>query len=85
MGGWFVSEVTSLEAFKGLRYRMPDHTALGLHTAASFYYYPGFHEPGTVRSPSRNAAMKARYSGSFTDAGISMPIRRIPLGCCARG
>jgi Bacterial extracellular solute-binding protein, family 7 len=22
-------------------------TALGLHTAAGYYYYPGFHEPGT--------------------------------------
>jgi TRAP-type mannitol/chloroaromatic compound transport system substrate-binding protein len=23
MGGWFTNEITSLEAFKGLRYRMP--------------------------------------------------------------
>jgi TRAP-type mannitol/chloroaromatic compound transport system substrate-binding protein len=87
MGGWFTREVPSLEAFRGLRYRMPGlggevlrrlgatvvnvpggeivqalksgaidgsewvgpwlDMALGLHTVASYYYYPGFHEPGT--------------------------------------
>jgi TRAP-type mannitol/chloroaromatic compound transport system substrate-binding protein len=86
MGGWFVSEVTSLEGFKGLRYRMAGpgadvlrqlgatvvllpgaeigqalrsgaidacewvgpwiDMALGLHQAAGYYYYPGWHEPG---------------------------------------
>jgi TRAP-type mannitol/chloroaromatic compound transport system substrate-binding protein len=88
MGGWFTGELTSLQAFKGLRYRMPglgahilrrlgatvvglpggeiapalksgaidasewigpwQDMAIGLHKAAGFYYYPGFHEPGTA-------------------------------------
>jgi TRAP-type mannitol/chloroaromatic compound transport system substrate-binding protein len=88
MGGWFLSEITSTEGFKGLRYRMAGlgaeiyrqlgatvvlvpgadivqslrsgaidacewvgpwlDTAMGLHQAASFYYYPGWHEPGTA-------------------------------------
>jgi len=88
MGGWFLQEVTSLEDFKGLRYRMAEpgaevlrrlgavvvvlagadivptlksgaidacewigpwmDMAMGLHQAASFYYYPGWHEPGTT-------------------------------------
>jgi TRAP-type mannitol/chloroaromatic compound transport system substrate-binding protein len=88
MGGWFNSELTSLAAFKGLRYRMPalgghilrrlgavvvglpggeiapalksgaidasewigpwQDMAIGLHKAAPFYYFPGFHEPGTA-------------------------------------
>jgi TRAP-type mannitol/chloroaromatic compound transport system substrate-binding protein len=87
MGGWFTREVTSLEGFKGLRYRMPGlggevlrrlgaivvtlpvgeimpalksgaieasewvgpwpDMAMGLHKVANYYYYPGFHEPGT--------------------------------------
>ncbi|HEX2364130.1 MAG TPA: TRAP transporter substrate-binding protein [Bradyrhizobium sp.] len=87
MGGWFNTEITSLETFKGLRYRMPDPGAevlrrlgaivvtlpggkiagalksgaidasewvgpwpdmeMGLHKVAGYYYYPGFHEPGT--------------------------------------
>jgi TRAP-type mannitol/chloroaromatic compound transport system substrate-binding protein len=87
MGGWFTREVNSPEAFKGLRYRMPElgaevlrrigatvvttppgeivgalksgaidasewigpwmDIALGLDKAADYYYYPGFHEPGT--------------------------------------
>jgi len=86
MGGWFTHEVTALEAFKGLRYRMAGpgaevlrrlgavvvtlpggeimpalrsgaidasewigpwlDMAFGLHQAAGYYYYPGFHEPG---------------------------------------
>ena len=90
MGGWFTKELTSVEAFKGLRYRMPGpggevlqrlgavvvtlpageiipslqsgaidasefvgpwlDMALGLHKAAKFYYYPGFHEPGAAIS-----------------------------------
>ncbi len=88
MGGWFNNELGSLEAFKGLRYRMPGlgahilrrlgavvvslpggeiapalrsgaidasewigpwaDMAIGLHKAAGYYYYPGFHEPGTA-------------------------------------
>ena len=87
MGGWFTNEMTSLEAFKRLRYRMPglgevlrrlgaivvslpggeiaaalksgaidasewigpwQDMAIGLHQAARYYYYPGFHEPGTA-------------------------------------
>jgi TRAP-type mannitol/chloroaromatic compound transport system substrate-binding protein len=90
MGGWFTKEVTSVESYKGLRYRMPGlggevlrrlgavvvslpggeiipslrsgaidasefagpwvDTALGLHKAAKYYYYPGFHEPGAALS-----------------------------------
>jgi TRAP-type mannitol/chloroaromatic compound transport system substrate-binding protein len=90
MGGWFNSEITSLEEFKGLRYRMPGlgaevlrrlgaivvtlpgseivaalksgaidasewigpwpDMAMGLHKAAAYYYYPGFHEPGFSQS-----------------------------------
>src|SRR5712671_4554689 len=90
MGGWFTKELTSIEAFKGLRYRMPGmggevlrrlgavvvtlpggeiisslqsgaidasefvgpwvDMALGLHKAAKYYYYPGFHEPGAAIS-----------------------------------
>src|SRR5215469_14241864 len=86
MGGWFNKEINSPEAFKGLRYRMPELGAevlrrmgatvvltpageiaaalksgaidaaefigpwtdiwLGLNKVASYYYYPGFHEPG---------------------------------------
>jgi TRAP-type mannitol/chloroaromatic compound transport system substrate-binding protein len=88
MGGWFAREITSIESFKGLRYRMTGpggevlrrmgavvvvvpggeivaslksgaidgsefagpwlDTAIGLHEAVGFYYYyPGWHEPGT--------------------------------------
>ncbi len=87
MAGWFRQEITSLESFRGLRYRMPEpgaevlrrlgavvvalpgteivpalnsgaidasewvgpwmDMAMGLHKAASFYYYPAWHEPGT--------------------------------------
>jgi TRAP-type mannitol/chloroaromatic compound transport system substrate-binding protein len=90
MGGWFTKEITGVESYKGLRYRMPGvggevlrrlgavvvnlppgeiipslrsgaidasefagpwvDTALGLHKAAKYYYYPGFHEPGAVIS-----------------------------------
>ena len=90
MGGWFTSEVTSLERFKGLRYRMAGpgaevlrrlgatvvvlagsdivsslksgaidacewvgpwlDMAMGLHGAASYYYYPAWHEPGTSQT-----------------------------------
>ena len=90
MGGWFNKELTSLDAFKGLRYRMPGmggdvlrrlgavvvtlpggeiipslqsgaidasefvgpwvDMAIGLHKAATYYYYPGFHEPGAALS-----------------------------------
>lgn len=91
MGGWFAKEMTSIESFKGLRYRIPalggevmrrlgaivvnlppgdivpalksgaldaaewvgpeNDFRVGLHTtAAKFYYYPGFHEPGAINS-----------------------------------
>jgi TRAP-type mannitol/chloroaromatic compound transport system substrate-binding protein len=90
MGGWFNHEITSLEGFKGLRYRMPGigaeilrrlgaivvslpggeigpalksgaidasewvgpwlDMAIDLHKAAGYYYYPGFHEPGTAQT-----------------------------------
>ena len=88
MGGWFTREMTSIEAFKGLRYRMAEpggevfrrlgaivvllpgaetiqslrsgaidacewigpwmDMAMGLHQVASYYYYPGWQEPGTA-------------------------------------
>src|SRR5262245_6571810 len=87
MGGWFTREMTTVEAFKGLRYRMTGSggevlrrlgavvvavpggeivsalmsgaidasewigpwldMAIGLHKSVQYYYYPGFHEPGT--------------------------------------
>ena len=87
MGGWFVKEMSTVESFRGLRYRMPGpggevlrrlgaivvllpggeivpslksgaidasewigpwlDMAIGLHKAVQYYYYPGFHEPGT--------------------------------------
>jgi TRAP-type mannitol/chloroaromatic compound transport system substrate-binding protein len=87
MGGWFNKEISSLDGFQGLRYRMPGlggevlrrlgaivvtlpggeiapslksgaidagewngpwlDMVLGLHKAVGYYYYPGFHEPGT--------------------------------------
>jgi TRAP-type mannitol/chloroaromatic compound transport system substrate-binding protein len=87
MGGWFTREVSSPEAFRGLRYRMPGlggevlrrlgaivvnlpggeiapsfksgaidgsewvgpwlDMAMGLHKVTRYYYYPGFHEPGS--------------------------------------
>jgi TRAP-type mannitol/chloroaromatic compound transport system substrate-binding protein len=90
MGGWFTKELTSVDSFRGLRYRMPglggevlrrlgaivvnlpageiipslqsgaidasewigpwNDVALGLHKAAKYYYYPGFHEPGIALS-----------------------------------
>lgn len=90
MGGWFTKELTGVESFRGLRYRMPglggevlrrlgavvvnlpggeiipslrsgaidasefvgpwNDMALGLHKAAKYYYYPGFHEPGAALS-----------------------------------
>jgi TRAP-type mannitol/chloroaromatic compound transport system substrate-binding protein len=90
MGGWFTKELTSVDSYKGLRYRMPGiggdvlrrlgavvvnvppgeiiaslksgaidasefagpwvDMAVGLHKAAKYYYYPGFHEPGAVMS-----------------------------------
>jgi TRAP-type mannitol/chloroaromatic compound transport system substrate-binding protein len=90
MGGWFTKELTGVESYRGLRYRMPGvggevlrrlgavvvnlpageiipslrsgaidasefagpwvDMALGLHKAAKYYYYPGFHEPGAALS-----------------------------------
>ena len=87
MGGWFTREVTSVQEYKGLRYRMAGpgaevlrrlgaivvtlpggeimaalgsgaidasewigpwlDMAIGLHQAVGYYYYPGFHEPGS--------------------------------------
>jgi TRAP-type mannitol/chloroaromatic compound transport system substrate-binding protein len=104
MGGWFNREMTSLEAFKGLRYRLPGlgaevlrrvgaivvtlpgseivqalksgaidgsewigpwpDMALGLHKAAAYYYYPGWHEPGL----SQTLGINKRVWESF-DAG----------------
>jgi TRAP-type mannitol/chloroaromatic compound transport system substrate-binding protein len=104
MGGWFNSEITSLEDFKGLRYRMagpgaevlrrlgaivvtlpageimpalksgaidasewigpwPD-MALGLHRVASYYYYPGFHEPGANQAVGINKGVWESFDAS---------------------
>lgn len=97
MGGWFTKELTSVESFQGLRYRMPGpggevlrrlnaavinlpageiipalrsgaidasefagpwiDMALGLHKAARYYYYPGFHEPGAALSLAINKGL----------------------------
>jgi len=96
MGGWFSKEVSSVQSYAGLKYRMPglggevlrrlgatvvnlpggeivpalrsgaidasewvgpwDDMHLGLHKASKFYYYPGFHEPGTVLATAINKA-----------------------------
>ena len=108
MGGWFNKELTSVEAFKGLRYRMPGmggdvlrrlgavvvtlpggeiipslrsgaidasefvgpwvDMAIGLHKAAKYYYYPGFHEPGAALSLAVNK--KLWDSLGSTEKGI---------------
>lgn len=108
MGGWFTRELNSVEAFKGLRYRMPGpggevlrrlgavvvnlpggeiipalrsgaidasefagpwiDMALGLHKAARYYYYPGFHEPGAAYSLAVNK--KVWDSLGSADRGI---------------
>jgi TRAP-type mannitol/chloroaromatic compound transport system substrate-binding protein len=104
MGGWFNNEVTSLEGFKGLRYRMPGlgadilrrlgaivvslpggeiapslrsgaidasewvgpwlDMAMGLHKAAGYYYYPGFHEPGTAQTLGVNKRVWESFDAS---------------------
>src|SRR5262245_50370138 len=104
MGGWFNNEITSLEAFKGLRYRMPglgaeilrrlgaivvslpggeiapalksgaidasewvgpwQDMAMGLHQAANYYYYPGFHEPGTAQTLGVNKRVWESFDAS---------------------
>ncbi len=104
MGGWFASEITSAEGFRGLRYRMPGlggevlrrmdasvvnvagneigaalrsgaldasewvgpwaDMALGLHEVAGFYYYPGFHEPGTAMTLGVNKGVWESFSPS---------------------
>jgi TRAP-type mannitol/chloroaromatic compound transport system substrate-binding protein len=114
MGGWFNDEITSLEGFNGLRYRMPglgaeilrrlgaivvslpggeiapalksgaiaasewigpwQDMAIGLHEAARYYYYPGFHEPGTAQT----LGINKRVWESF-DAGD----RRLIEACAA--
>ncbi len=123
MGGWFAKEMTSIESWKGLRYRIPGiggdvvkrlgaivvnlpggeivaamqsgaidaaewvnpwlDLNYGLHEAAKYYYYPGFHEPGAAvtlginkklwesftKSEQRliEVAAAAEYSLSLTD------------------
>ncbi len=104
MGGWLTREVTGVESFKGLRYRMPglggevlrrvgavvvtlpadeiirslrtgaidasewvgpwEDMALGLHKAAPYYYYPGFHEPGTALSLAVNKKLWDSFGSS---------------------
>src|SRR6202048_4730097 len=104
MGGWFNHEVSSPEAFKGLRYRMAGpgaevlrrlgavavtlpgseimpalqsgaidasewigpwlDMALGLHKAAGYYYYPGFHEPGTGTAVGINKGVWESFDAS---------------------
>jgi len=103
MGGWFAREITSPDAFKGLRYRMTGpgaevlrrmgaivvvvpggeivpslksgaidgsefagpwlDMAIGLHQAAGFYYYyPGWHEPGTGIAIGINKGVWERFN-----------------------
>jgi TRAP-type mannitol/chloroaromatic compound transport system substrate-binding protein len=38
--------------------------ALGLHEAASFYYYPGFHEPGTAQAVGINKGVWESFDAS---------------------
>jgi TRAP-type mannitol/chloroaromatic compound transport system substrate-binding protein len=104
MGGWFNSEITSVDGLKGLRYRMAGpgaevyrqlgavvvvlpgaeivpalrsgaidacewvgpwlDMAMGLHNAANFYYYPGWHEPGTAQT----LGINRRVWESFTES-----------------
>jgi TRAP-type mannitol/chloroaromatic compound transport system substrate-binding protein len=104
MGGWFNNEVTSLEGFKGLRYRMAGpgaevlrrlgaivvilpggeimpalksgaidasewvgpwlDMAIGLHKAVGYYYYPGFHEPGTCNAVGINKGVWESFDAS---------------------
>jgi TRAP-type mannitol/chloroaromatic compound transport system substrate-binding protein len=104
MGGWFNREMTSLEAFKGLRYRLPGlgaevlrrvgavvvtlpgseivqalksgaidgsewigpwpDMALGLHKAAAYYYYPGWHEPGLSQTLGINKRVWESFDAS---------------------
>jgi TRAP-type mannitol/chloroaromatic compound transport system substrate-binding protein len=39
-------------------------TALGLHTAAGYYYYPGFHEPGTNNAVGINKGVWESFDAS---------------------
>ena len=104
MGGWFNSEITSPERFKGLRYRMAGpgaevlrrlgavvvtlpggeimpalksgaidasewigpwlDMAMGLHKAATYYYYPGFHEPGSGSAVGINKGVWESFDAS---------------------
>jgi len=104
MGGWFLNEIASPDAFKGLRYRMPGlgaevlrrlgaiavtlpgseivpsltsgaldasewvgpwlDIAMGLHKAARYYYYPGFHEPGTGSAVGINKSVWESFAPS---------------------
>jgi TRAP-type mannitol/chloroaromatic compound transport system substrate-binding protein len=104
MGGWFNHEVSSPEAFKGLRYRMAGpgaevlrrlgavavtlpgseimpalqsgaidasewadpwlDMAMGLHKVARYYYYPGFHEPGTGTTVGINKGVWESFDAS---------------------
>jgi TRAP-type mannitol/chloroaromatic compound transport system substrate-binding protein len=119
MGGWFNHEVTSPEAFKGLRYRMAGpgaevlrrlgavavtlpgseimpalksgaidasewigpwlDMALGLHKAASYYYYPGFHEPSAGQAVGINKSV-----WESLDAGDRRIIEAMAAGEYAR-
>jgi TRAP-type mannitol/chloroaromatic compound transport system substrate-binding protein len=104
MGGWFNKELSNIESFNGLRYRMPGlggevlrrlgavvvtlpggeiipslksgaidasefagpwvDMAFGLHKAAKYYYYPGFHEPGAAVSLSINKKLWDSLGGT---------------------
>ncbi len=104
MAGWFTKEVTSVESYDGLRYRMPGlggevlkqlgaivvnlpggeivaalqsgaidaaewvgpwmDLDFGLHEGGKYYYYPGFHEPGTALALGINKTLWDRLSPS---------------------
>ena len=51
-----------------------DDMKLGLHKTARYYYYPGWHEPGTM-SDSASTARRTRRCRSICDGRSTMPPR----------
>lgn len=114
MGGWFRSEVNSVDDFNGLKFRMPglggevlrklgsavqalpggeifpalqsgaidatewvgpwNDLAFGFFRVAPYYYYPGFHEPGSTLE----CGINLDVWNSFSDAD-----KALIQACCA--
>src|SRR6056297_1238805 len=114
MGGWFRNEVTSVDDFNGLKFRMPglggevlrklgaavqalpggeifpalqsgaidatewvgpwNDLAFGFFRVAPYYYYPGFHEPGSTLE----CGINLDVWNSFSDAD-----KALVQACCA--